>query len=136
MEELHRAGMRSAGHQARGMSFAIGPGTESHTVSVMIRMYCRAKHRQPSLCDSCQSLTDYALKRIGYCIFGNEKPVCSDCPVHCYKPDYRERIREVMRFAGPRMIWQHPVLAIRHIIKKKKGKSLSPSRSGNKKYAL
>jgi len=28
----------------------------------------------------------------------------------------RERVRVVMRTAGPRMIWRHPILAIRHVI--------------------
>ncbi len=28
----------------------------------------------------------------------------------------RERVRVVMRTAGPRMIWKHPILAIRHVI--------------------
>ena len=34
----------------------------------------------------------------------------------------RERIREVMRFSGPRMIFHHPVMAVRHVIESKKEK--------------
>lgn len=34
----------------------------------------------------------------------------------------REKIREVMRFSGPRMIFHHPVAAIRHVIETKKEK--------------
>lgn len=37
------------------------------------------------------------------------------CPVHCYKRDMRERMRQVMRYAGPRMLWVHPVAALRHV---------------------
>ncbi len=28
----------------------------------------------------------------------------------------RERIRDVMRFAGPRMPWRHPYLTLRHML--------------------
>jgi hypothetical protein len=28
----------------------------------------------------------------------------------------RERIREVMRYSGPRMLLSHPLMAIRHLI--------------------
>ncbi len=45
-----------------------------------------------------------------------EKTFCSNCTVHCYRPEMRERIRTVMRYAGPRMLFHHPVIAIRHMI--------------------
>ena len=44
------------------------------------------------------------------------KTFCSNCKVHCYKPEMRARIQEVMRYAGPRMIFYHPLLAILHTI--------------------
>ena len=47
------------------------------------------------------------------------KTFCSNCKVHCYKPDMREQIRRVMRYSGPRMIKTHPILAIRHLIESK-----------------
>ena len=28
----------------------------------------------------------------------------------------RERVREVMRYSGPRMLWRHPVLAAAHLM--------------------
>ena len=34
----------------------------------------------------------------------------------------REKIRAVMRFSGPRMIFHHPVMALRHVIETKKEK--------------
>jgi hypothetical protein len=34
----------------------------------------------------------------------------------------RERVREVMRYAGPKMLTRHPVLAIGHIIDGRKNK--------------
>ena len=93
---------------------------EKNTVSKMIRIYCRFKHGgRNSLCPDCQQLEVYAHKRLEHCQFGESKPSCEKCQVHCYKPEYRERIREVMRFAGPRMIFFHPAEAVRHLLKKK-----------------
>jgi len=34
----------------------------------------------------------------------------------------REKIREVMRFSGPRMLFHHPIAAIRHVVESKKEK--------------
>jgi len=83
----------------------------------MIRIYCRAHHRDgPVPCAECAEMEAYASCRLDRCPYGADKPACTNCPIHCYKPDYRERIREVMRFAGPRMAAQHPILALRHLI--------------------
>lgn len=82
----------------------------------MIRLYCRARHGGRELCTECRALAEYAGSRLDRCPFGEGKPTCVDCPVHCYAPAMRERIREVMRWAGPRMLWRHPVLAIRHLL--------------------
>ena len=96
---------------------------EKETVSLMIALYCRKKHyTNGSLCEACQALNDYAIMRSDKCPFMESKTFCSNCRVHCYKPDMRERIREVMRFSGPRMIFHHPVMAIRHVIESKKEK--------------
>ena len=85
----------------------------------MIRIYCRFKHKiRKSLCEDCMQLEDYSHKRLDCCPFGEEKPACDKCTIHCYKPEYREKIREVMRFSGPRMIFFHPVVAMRHLIRK------------------
>ncbi len=90
---------------------------EIHTVETMIRMYCRAKHHtKGTLCESCAEVFSYATMKYNRCVFGEQKPVCTVCPVHCYNKDMRERIRVIMRFAGPRMILHHPVMAIDHLI--------------------
>ena len=90
---------------------------EIKTVGTMIGMYCRSRHGGGKmLCEDCRSLCSYAEKRILKCPFGENKPVCSKCPIHCYKPQMRKQIGEVMRFAGPKMMFRHPVLAIRHLI--------------------
>jgi len=89
---------------------------ERKTVHKMILIYCEGVHEslKGELCPDCQSLYDYASKRIGRCPFGWRKPTCARCPVHCYKPDQREKIRKVMRYAGPRMLFRHPYLTIMH----------------------
>ena len=69
------------------------------------------------LCPECAALLDYALRRLDSCRFGNGKPSCRKCPVHCYRADMRERIRTVMRWAGPRMIFHHPIAATRHLLR-------------------
>ena len=68
------------------------------------------------MCPACSELLQYALTRLERCRFSNNKTTCKKCPVHCYSPKMRERIREVMRWAGPRMIIYHPIAAIKHFI--------------------
>ncbi|MFR7844158.1 MAG: nitrous oxide-stimulated promoter family protein [Gallintestinimicrobium sp.] len=86
----------------------------------MIRLYCRKKHgTKKNLCPECEALSQYAMQRSDKCPFMETKTFCSNCRVHCYKPEMREKIREVMRFSGPRMILHHPVMAVRHVIESK-----------------
>ena len=95
---------------------------EKETVSLMIRLYCRKKHGGRILCPACAELDAYAKMRSDKCPFMESKTFCSNCKVHCYKPDMREKIREVMRFSGPRMIFHHPIMALRHVIATKREK--------------
>lgn len=89
---------------------------EATTIKVMIDMYCAGQgHADKIPCESCAELRDYAILRVEKCGFGARKPVCAKCPTHCYKSGMRERIREVMRHSGPRMIVRHPALAIMHL---------------------
>ncbi|WP_392566674.1 nitrous oxide-stimulated promoter family protein [Utexia brackfieldae] len=110
---------------------------EKQAVGYMIALYCQ-RHHQPrhsrstltqnglpqnrcpenkqTLCEHCQDLYDYAMQRLTLCRFGEDKPTCAHCPKHCYRKDYQRHIRQVMRFAGPRMIFYHPLIAIRHLI--------------------
>lgn len=89
---------------------------EARTISAMIRIYCRAHHgTAKGLCADCAGLLAYAEERIAHCPFGLDKPVCNQCTVHCYEFESRERIKAIMRYAGPRMIWRHPGLTLRHL---------------------
>ena len=117
---------------------------EKQVMELMIRLYCRKNHgeqrrkelyssgsavssdleqmgedstqRKNALCSECRALRDYAMLRIEKCPFMETKTFCSNCRVHCYKPEMREKIREVMRFSGPRMIFYHPVMAVHHVV--------------------
>ncbi|MFN7988313.1 MAG: nitrous oxide-stimulated promoter family protein [Thermoanaerobaculia bacterium] len=90
---------------------------EWKTVQLMIRLHCRDLHGgRTALCAGCEELRAYAERRLEKCPFAEEKPTCVACPVHCYEAAMRERIRVVMRYAGPRMLLRHPVLAVRHLI--------------------
>lgn len=96
---------------------------EKRTVALMIRIYCRNRHgTKKSLCPECQALHDYAIQRSDKCPFMETKTFCSNCRVHCYKPEMREKIRLVMRFSGPRMLLSHPFLAIAHVVESRKEK--------------
>lgn len=92
---------------------------EQRTIEAMLHIWCKAHplHARPrsgGLCAACEELFDYASYRLFKCPYGEEKPTCKTCPIHCYTKDKREQMHEVMRFAGPRMLLRHPALAIRH----------------------
>lgn len=92
-------------------------GDDLKTVKLMIDLYCRGKHKteKGKLCEDCEELWRYVRYRRSKCPFGEEKPFCSNCRIHCYKPDMREKIREVMRYSGPRMIFYDPRAAWAHL---------------------
>lgn len=92
---------------------------EKEVVERMIGIYCRRKHRSASgcLCDECYELLAYARRRLDYCPKGDAKSSCRKCEIHCYSAANRERIREVMRYVGPRMMLIDPVAALSHLIR-------------------
>lgn len=89
--------------------------SEQRIITEMVHLYCLKKHHSRNLCPECESLLDYALKRLEHCPFQDLKSFCSHCPIHCYKPDMRKRVQEVMRFSGPRMLFHHPFLLMKHM---------------------
>ena len=96
---------------------------EKAMVNEMIALYCRKKHgTRGALCPDCAAMAAYAQQRSDRCPFMATKTFCSNCKVHCYKPEMREKIRDVMRFSGPRMLFVHPVAAIRHVMETKREK--------------
>lgn len=90
--------------------------SEKAVVEKMIRLYCKHKLDMDELSEQYVELLEYAKLRLTRCKFGDKKPNCKRCTIHCYKPEMRAKIREVMRWAGPRMIVYDPVAAIKHIL--------------------
>lgn len=90
---------------------------EQKVVGQMIAIYCHGVHHTPTgqLCPQCQALNNYAMERSDKCPFMETKTFCSNCKVHCYRKDKAQQIRQVMRYAGPRMLLHHPILALRHV---------------------
>ena len=113
-------------------STAKGPRIEreKRTVSRMIELYCADQHGSPEgqLCPVCADLHAYTMLRLDRCPFQEAKTTCANCAVHCYRPDRREQIRVVMRYAGPRMLWTHPVMAVRHLLDGRRKIAVRPSK--------
>ncbi len=105
---------------------------ELKTIRVMVAMYCANHHGGAPLCADCADLFDYAQRRLQRCVFGDAKPNCAKCVVHCYNADMRERIRVVMRWAGPRMLLRHPILGIKHLLADRRPVPLLPAKRGAK----
>lgn len=94
---------------------------EKKLVKCMVEIYCHSKHgKRKTLCEDCDKLLEYAFKRIDSCPFMETKTFCSNCKVHCYNTAMREKIRQVMAFSGPRLLFIHPIAAISHLIQSKK----------------
>jgi hypothetical protein len=90
---------------------------EKITIDLMIELYCHEVHSiESGLCDECQELKNYASLRLEKCPYQEKKTTCAKCPTHCYQKAMRERIRVVMRYAGPRMLKHHPGLAVLHLL--------------------
>jgi hypothetical protein len=110
---------------------------EAKTIAAMLRIWCRDHHAEVArnadrLCPECAALLAYAGKRLGHCPYGPAKPTCVRCPIHCYGRHQREQVRDVMRYAGPRMLTRHPWLAIAHLID---GRRPVPPRPGEDAHA-
>lgn len=88
---------------------------EKKVIAWMITLYCQKRHHQTVLCSECSMLLEYACRRLEKCKMGNAKTSCRKCEIHCYSPGMREEVRKVMRYMGPRMIFYHPIAALRHL---------------------
>ena len=105
---------------------------DAQTLRAMTQMYCKSHHGTNSkrtdgkknsdtaLCERCSAVLSYSLERTAKCPH-EHKGNCKDCSIHCYKPDMRAAIKEIMSYAGPRMLYAHPLLALRYVAKKIRG---------------
>lgn len=91
---------------------------ELETMQHMVTLYCGAHHASDGSgpCPKCREFLEYAACRLEKCPYGEDKPTCANCPIHCYKRAPRELARTVMRYSGPRMMRRHPYLALMHLI--------------------
>lgn len=55
------------------------------------------------LCVSCSELLAYGIRKRFRCPH-KPKPMCKKCHTQCYSREYRDKVRQVMRFAGPYLI--------------------------------
>lgn len=92
---------------------------ETKTISAMLSLYCKNHHHkehETGICDDCRAIQDYAVKRLQNCPFIANKPTCANCLVHCYNKKMQIKVRTIMRYSGPRLLFFHPILAIRHLL--------------------
>ncbi|MBD5375031.1 MAG: nitrous oxide-stimulated promoter family protein [Bacteroides sp.] len=91
---------------------------EKAVIVQMVAAYCRRRHHGAAgeLCTDCRELLDYACRRLEHCSKGERKSSCRKCEIHCYSPSYRQRMRSVMKYVGPRMLLINPIAAIRHML--------------------
>lgn len=99
---------------------------EVKLIPKMIEIYCNGNHNtnDHELCPKCQELKEYSLFRLSKCPFKVNKKFCSFCKIHCYKPDMKEQIKDVMRYSGPRMLFSHPIFSISHVVQMIKYKKM------------
>lgn len=95
---------------------------EYRTMECMVQIWCRDQHggaaKPAGICAECSDFLAYAARRLEKCPYGEAKPTCAKCPIHCYKRAQREHARVIMRYAGPRMTLRHPWLSFMHLADK------------------
>jgi len=103
---------------------------DKRTMAAMVEIYCHDLHqtRGRTLCPTCRALRAYADARLTHCPFGARKTTCARCPIHCYRPAERAAMKDVMRYAGPRMLRRHPFLALRHLWLEQQAPPARPAR--------
>ncbi|EKT55867.1 nitrous oxide-stimulated promoter family protein [Providencia sneebia] len=92
----------------------------AYTIDKMIKIYEKSHPTSPEDPNQYDKLFAYAVNRLEKCRYGEIKPACKQCPIHCYQPKMREEMKKIMRWSGPRMLIYHPVLAIRHLLDDRK----------------
>ena len=108
---------------------------DQKTLARFVEVYCHGNHsadqrstvdlkshdvtalagRPIELCPDCSKLLNHALVKREHCPM-DPKPQCKDCPDHCYQPTYREKIRQVMRYSGPRLLLRGRLDYLAHLL--------------------
>lgn len=105
---------------------------ELKTMGEIIGIYCHLQHgkinlfrhmmhrwrgtykENMQLCEDCEDVWKFSKQRIDRCPYMEEKTFCSMCKTHCYGR-YREKVKAMMRFGGPRMLLISPIMVIKHL---------------------
>ena len=89
-------------------------------VETMIKIYCDGNCNRPSsedpLCSDCRALLDYSQNRLEKCPKGDRKTSCGRCDTPCYSEPHKSKIKQVMKYAGPRMAFKHPIKTVKYVI--------------------
>ena len=138
-------------HFAAGMARE-GAAADTKLLGDFTGIYCRGVHadakrtalvsegvdlgvygrKVPHVCDECAELLRYAEKRRAYCP-KDPKPFCSVCDTHCYAAAQRERMRDVMRYAGPRSMFHgYAVSGIKHVLAERAAKKAAAAGADSK----
>jgi hypothetical protein len=128
-----------ASELARGMLLLPDMNTATSrdikTLITFICVYCRQNHSAEAkvpaqlketdlealagepvvLCEACRKLLVHAVVKRIHCPM-NPKPQCKHCPVHCYHPTYRAKIRDVMRFSGRWLVMRGRLHYLLHLL--------------------
>jgi len=89
---------------------------EKKVFEKMVLIYCKNNHQKKPPCDNCKEILKYGLGKIENCYYGENKPFCSKCKIHCYKDDMKKKVKEIMRYSGPRIFFYHPLISLKHLI--------------------
>jgi hypothetical protein len=87
-------------------------------IGKFVEVYCVGEHcgaeRSPvalpadmgerNLCPECADFLHYAITKRLKCPLESEKPSCKHCRIHCYDRPRREKVREIMSYAGRRLM--------------------------------
>lgn len=112
-------------------------GIEYKTIKAMVTIYCRVHHYNSANapCPECVEFLAYANEKLDRCPYGQNKPTCNSCPIHCYKKQPRQQAKKIMRYAGPRMLLRHPILAVKHLLATKRPIPTNiPDKASNRHY--
>jgi len=105
------------------------------TLALFVGLYCKHHHQnsdrkpmslkthdiesiaghQIDLCDDCSKLLTHAFVKRSVCPM-DPKPACKHCPKHCYAPQYRAQIREVMKSSGMRLMLTGRIHYLLHLL--------------------
>jgi hypothetical protein len=87
-------------------------------IGKFVEVYCAGKHQtaehasitlsadlgERSLCKECEAFLEYAVAKRLKCPLEAEKPSCKHCRIHCYDKSHREKVREIMSYAGRKLM--------------------------------